>query len=170
MEQIDWSQGEYWKTANDTFTSKYGAITPELLSHLSMFHNRSPLAMILDTEFYFSDKTSSLRGVEAATKENTQFSVHNEYPICALIDGDLLRGFIDRLVVMRVNERIVAVDICDYKTDRLDESADKLQASVAHYRPQINAYRKAIAQMFALDPSQIGARLIFTHAGAQIPV
>ena len=170
MEQIEWSQGEYWETANDTFTSKYGVISPELLSHLSMFHNRSPLAMILNTEFYFSDSTSSLRGVEAATKENTQFSVHNEYPICASIDGDLLRGFIDRLVVMRVDERIVAVDICDYKTDRLDDSADNLQASVAHYRPQINAYRKAIAQMFALDPPQIGARLIFTSVGVQISV
>lgn len=170
MEQIEWSQGAYWETADQTFTSKYGAVSPELQTHLAMFLEHSPLAMILNRKFYFDDDTSPLQVFEGATKETTQFSVHNEYPICASIDGELLRGFIDRLVIMRVNEQIIAVDICDYKTDRLNDLTEELKTTVSHYRPQITAYRKAIAQMFALKPSQIGARLIFTHVGAQIPV
>jgi len=81
-----------------------------------------------------------------------------------------LRGFIDRLVIMRVGERIVAVDICDYKTDHVDPDTDELKGRISHYRPQITAYRKAIAQMFALEQSQIGARLIFTSAGVQVSI
>jgi ATP-dependent helicase/nuclease subunit A len=128
------------------------------------------LAVTLNIDFYFDHSNSPLNELDCATKETTVFTVNNEFPICASIDGDLLRGFIDRLVIMRVDERIVAVDICDYKTDRINNNASKLQASVSHYRPQIAAYRNAIAQMFALEPLQIGARLIFTHAGVQIPV
>jgi ATP-dependent exoDNAse (exonuclease V) beta subunit len=135
-----------------------------------MFVENAPLANILKTEFYFNDPTSPLRGSAGPTPEFTKFKVYNEYPICASVDGNLLRGFIDRLVVMRVNQRIVAVDICDYKTDRVGEGTEELTASVSHYRPQVTAYRKAIAQMFALESAQIGTRLIFTHAGVQVSV
>jgi len=71
---------------------------------------------------------------------------------------------------MRVNHHIVAVDVCDYKTDRVEDGTEELTASVSHYQPQVTAYRKAIAQMFALESAQIGARLIFTHAGVQVSV
>jgi len=170
MEQIDWAKGSYWDAAMETFTSKYGDVSRELQSHLAMFVENAPLANILTTDFYFDEPTSPLRGSNGPTPESTKFTVHNEYPICASVDGNLLRGFIDRLVVMRVNHQIIAVDICDYKTDRVDDGTEELTASVSHYRPQVTAYRKAIAQMFALESAQIGARLIFTHAGVQVSV
>jgi ATP-dependent exoDNAse (exonuclease V) beta subunit len=170
LEQIYWAQGPYWEVAKDRFAEKYGNVSPELQSHLAMFLEDAPLSAILNTDFYFDELTSPLNGLAGASPDETQFTVHNEYPICASVDGNLLRGFIDRLVVMQVNERIVAVDICDYKTDRVDDDTRELKASVAHYRPQVTAYRKAIAQMFALQPSQIGARLIFTHPGVQVAV
>jgi ATP-dependent helicase/nuclease subunit A len=170
MEQIDWAEGPYWELATDTFTAKYGVVSPALQSHLEMFSENAPLSHILTTDFYFDESTSPLRGTDGSDSESIRFAVHNEYPICAAVDGTLLRGFIDRLVVMRVDNRIVAVDICDYKTDRVDPETDELKESISHYRPQIAAYRKAIAQMFALKQSQIGARLIFTSAGVQIAV
>ncbi|MCS5629249.1 MAG: PD-(D/E)XK nuclease family protein, partial [Pirellulaceae bacterium] len=145
-------------------------VSPALQSHLGMFTENAPLSHILTTDFYFDESTSPLSGSGGSDGESTQFTVHNEYPICASVDGTLLRGFIDRLVVMRVGDRIVAVDICDYKTDRVDPDTDELKKSISHYRPQIAAYRKAIAQMFALEQSQIGARLIFTSAGLQVAV
>jgi ATP-dependent exoDNAse (exonuclease V) beta subunit len=170
MEQIDWADGSYWDLATNAFTEKYGVVSPALQSHLAMFTENAPLAHILTTDFYFDESTSPLSRSNGSEKESTHFTVHNEYPICASVDGTLLRGFIDRLVVMRVDDRIVAVDICDYKTDRVDPDTDELKESISHYRPQISAYRKAIAQMFALEQSQIGARLIFTSAGVQIAV
>ena len=170
MEQIDWAQGSYWDAANEAFESKYGDVSEELQSHLTMFCENSPLAPLLTTNFYFDEPTSPLCGPDSPTQDDVQFTVHNEYPVCASVDGNLLRGFIDRLVVMRVAQQIVAVDICDYKTDRVHDGTDALKASVTHYRPQVIAYRKAIAQMFALESSQIGARLIFTHAGVQVEV
>jgi ATP-dependent helicase/nuclease subunit A len=170
MEQIEWAQGLYWEKATELFTIKYGSISDELQSHIAMFNENGPLALILNTNFYFEDMTSPLRQFDEPPQDAIHFSVHNEYPICATMDGNLLRGFIDRLVVMRVDQKIVAVDICDYKTDRVHMGTDELKARVSHYRPQIRAYRKAIAQMFALEPSQIGSRLIFTNAGVQVSV
>ena len=170
MEQIHWASGSYWDKAKNAFAGKYGDVSPALQSHLAMFTENAPLAHILTTDFYFDDSTSPLIGSNSSDKESTEFMVHNEYPICASVDGTLLRGFIDRLVIMRVGERIVAVDICDYKTDHVDPDTDELKGRISHYRPQITAYRKAIAQMFALEQSQIGARLIFTSAGVQVSI
>ncbi len=170
MEQIDWAQGPYWTMATDAFTAKYGEVSPELESHLAMFLQNAPLANILNKDFYFDEPTSPLTELTGATQKTIQFTVHNEYPICAFIDGELLRGFIDRLVVMRINELIVAVDICDYKTDRIGVGPEELQSSVSRYRPQIYAYKQSIAQMLALQPSQVGARLVFTHTGEQAAV
>lgn len=170
MEQIEWAAGSNWDMATNEFNSKYGEISPALQSHLAMFNESSPLASILTRDFYFDEPTSPLNAVNVSTRQSTDFTVHNEYPICASVEGTLLRGFIDRLVIMRVENQIVAVDICDYKTDGVDVGTDELQESISHYRPQITAYRKAIAQMFALEQSQIGARLIFTGAGVQVAV
>ena len=170
MEQIHWAGDSSWDEARARFTAKYGDVSPELQSHLKKFDENAPLASILDTGFYFDDPTSPLHAVDGPTPSTTQFTVHNEYPICASIDGNLLRGFIDRLVIMRVNQQIVAVDICDYKTDRVDDNTDGLTVKISHYRPQVTAYRKAISQMLVLEPSQIGARLIFTYPGVQVAV
>tara|TARA_B110000438_G_scaffold290123_1_gene325496 strand:- start:7046 stop:10180 length:3135 start_codon:yes stop_codon:yes gene_type:complete len=170
MEQIDWAEGSYWDVATNEFNSKFGDVSSALQTHLAMFTENAPLAHILTTDFYFDESTSPLNGSDGWNREATRFAVHNEYPICASVDGTLLRGFIDRLVVMRVDDRIVAVDICDYKTDRVAPDTDELQEYISHYRPQITAYRKAIAQMFALEHSQIGARLIFTSVGVQVAV
>ena len=170
MEQIDWAEGAFWESAMEAYTAKYGVVNSELQTHIAVFNDGGPLAPLLRTEFYFSDCTSPLNAIEEATPETTHFTVHNEFPICASVTGVLLRGFIDRLVVMRVNESIVAVDICDYKTDRVDDGTAEFKASVSHYRPQIHAYKHAVAQMLALHPSQIGARLIFTHAAVQVSI
>lgn len=165
MEQIHWAQGAYYQEARSAFSSKYGDISSELQSHLLMFMENGPLSPILTTDFYFNEPTSPLHGLENITVESANFTVHNEYPICATVDGTLLRGFVDRLVIVRLNDTIIAVDICDFKTDRVDGDSQELKERVSHYRPQINAYKKAIAQMFDLQLSKIGARLIFTHAG-----
>jgi hypothetical protein len=37
---------------------------------------------------------------------------------------------------------------------------------VEYYRPQLDAYRRAIAEVFRLDPRKITARLLFVEPGA----
>ena len=88
----------------------------------------------------------------------------------------LLSGTIDRLVLLYNGESVVAADILDYKTDSLaDESqtadsvaADSVAATdklVAHYRPQLEAYRRAIGSMYGLPLELVSARLLFVARG-----
>lgn len=86
-------------------------------------------------------------------------------------DDVLLNGSIDRLVLLRHGDRIVAADIVDYKTDSVPTPAD-IDAKVETYRPQIEAYRRAVAQFTGLDTARITARLLFTGPGTirQVPL
>ena len=85
----------------------------------------------------------------------------------AVRDGDtIVTGSVDRLVLMRQDTKIVAADIIDFKTDAV--SADdkrSLDEKIAFYRPQLEAYRRAVAKMTGLDAERISARLLFVTAG-----
>ena len=62
--------------------------------------------------------------------------------------------------------RVVAADVVDYKTDAVaQDAAPNLDHLVAHYQPQIEAYRRAVAGMFRLDRTRIAARLVFVSPG-----
>ena len=81
-------------------------------------------------------------------------------------EGRLLSGIIDRLVLLYDQDRLVAADILDYKTDSVDpQDIEKLDGLVAHYQPQLEAYRKAVAKMYRLSTVSIVARLLFVSAG-----
>ncbi|HUY36609.1 MAG TPA: UvrD-helicase domain-containing protein [Pirellulales bacterium] len=85
----------------------------------------------------------------------------------AIRDGDaILTGALDRLVVAERDGRPLAADLVDFKTDLVDDdSREGLKAIVAHYRPQIEAYRRAVARCTGLPPDRISARLVFVGAG-----
>lgn len=89
--------------------------------------------------------------------------VQNERPFAITDKEGLLTGFVDRLVFGFDGDKLLHVDILDYKTDRFDEKGlDKLVAKkVDHYRPQLEAYRQAISKLTNLPLKQITARLLF---------
>jgi ATP-dependent exoDNAse (exonuclease V) beta subunit len=75
----------------------------------------------------------------------------------------LVRGQLDRVVVARADGRPVAAELVDYKTDRVTIGSRTLTERVDHYRPQLNAYRKAVAQLLGLDLKSVSASLMFTE-------
>jgi ATP-dependent exoDNAse (exonuclease V) beta subunit len=80
-------------------------------------------------------------------------------------------GSLDRVVWLADGERVVAADVIDFKTDMLlpgDELS--LAARTAHYRPQLEAYRRAITAMCRLPAECIAARLVFPFAGQVVDV
>ena len=105
------------------------------------------------------------------TKPSSTLEVCRERKF-AVLDGDeLLRGAIDRLVLTRSGDRVVAADIIDFKTDTLppgDKSA--LADRVEFYRPQLAAYRRAVAKMWALEERAITTRLVFLATGSVVSV
>jgi ATP-dependent helicase/nuclease subunit A len=101
----------------------------------------------------------------------------DEYPSGATVecevpilhrDGEvLLEGVVDRLVLVPgAGGAPAAAVVLDYKTDALAPEADALDARARHYRPQMEAYRRAVAASIGLKDSAVECRLIFLSAGA----
>ena len=100
-----------------------------------------------------------------AQRPNCASRVLREYPFACRVKQTLISGVIDRLVLWSEADRIVAAELLDFKTDAVAESGAALEAQIAEYRPQLETYRQAVAQLFGLELSCIAARLIFLQPG-----
>jgi ATP-dependent exoDNAse (exonuclease V) beta subunit len=94
--------------------------------------------------------------------------VENERAFAVLLEENgapyLLTGFIDRLVVTYDGETPIAAEVIDHKTDHID-SPETLAERTEHYRPQLEAYRGAVARMTGLAETAITCRLLFLRTG-----
>ncbi len=94
--------------------------------------------------------------LEATAENERGFAIHE--------GGQLLSGFVDRLVLLSQGPETVAAEIIDYKTDPLDaDDAKQVTDKVNFYAPQLNAYRRAVAKVTHLPAERIAARLLFVE-------
>jgi ATP-dependent exoDNAse (exonuclease V) beta subunit len=85
-----------------------------------------------------------------------------------ILDGQWVTGTFDRVVVRRDkagNPR--EVEVFDFKSDNVTKASD-IAATAERYRPQIELYRRALAQAFGLSLERIRAALIFTAPGRRV--
>ena len=83
--------------------------------------------------------------------------------------GRLLQGSFDRVAVRQdAPGRATGAVVIDFKSDRID--AADLDERVEHYRPQLQAYRRAAAALLRLDPEAVTAELVFLRLGAVVDV
>ncbi|MEC9091477.1 MAG: PD-(D/E)XK nuclease family protein, partial [Planctomycetota bacterium] len=95
-----------------------------------------------------------------------RLEVHNERRFVVSDSGAMLSGAIDRLVLIYDNDQLLAVDIVDFKTDKIDaDDPAAIEQRALHYKPQIEAYRRAVSTMFKLDLERICGRLVFVCGG-----
>ncbi len=98
-------------------------------------------------------------------------TVHNERAFAVRIDDRILNGFIDRLVLLERDGKPAAADVIDFKTDQLASGDHKaVQKRTDIYRPQLIAYRDAVASMLGLPASCISARLMFVAIDQQVQI
>jgi ATP-dependent helicase/nuclease subunit A len=92
--------------------------------------------------------------------------VERELPFLHRVPDGILQGYIDRLVLIQEGGRVVAAEVLDFKTDVLDGAdVGAVTEKVAFYRPQIDAYRTAVAGRYRLDPSAVSGKLLFLRPG-----
>jgi ATP-dependent exoDNAse (exonuclease V) beta subunit len=84
-------------------------------------------------------------------------------------DDALVSGTIDRLTLCSRDGRLVAADVLDYKTDAV-VSPGEIAERAGIYRPQLEAYRRAVSSLTALPLERISARLLFVEAGVNVPI
>ncbi|MDR3710159.1 MAG: UvrD-helicase domain-containing protein [Capsulimonadaceae bacterium] len=81
--------------------------------------------------------------------------------------GDrVTEGVFDRVLLVDRGNKIVRASIIDFKTDDVPKSAVAIRA--VGYRPQMDAYRQALAKMLDLEESKICATLTFLAPGVSI--
>lgn len=98
-------------------------------------------------------------------------TVEREAPFIHRDDGTVLEGIIDRLVLLRRDGRVSGAVVIDYKTDGVTVGdAGALQAKVDHYRPQLEAYRRAVAGGYRIALDTVRCRLVVLQAGAVLEV
>lgn len=95
-----------------------------------------------------------------------ELELMRERPFAQLTGEDgaaeaLLHGAFDRAVVARSRGR---AELVDFKTDEL-EGAEAFSKRAEHYRPQLEAYRAALARITGLPKEAIGCRIAFVLAG-----
>ena len=97
--------------------------------------------------------------------------VWNERTFVVRREDTILRGTFDRLVVLFEGDRPVSADIIDFKSDSLD-AADPaaVEGKKELYRPQLEAYRSAAAQLYGLADDRIATRLVFVEPGVAVRV
>jgi len=92
--------------------------------------------------------------------------VERELPFLHRQAEGLLQGYVDRLVLVQEGGRVVEAEVLDFKTDVMAPSdSGALAARVEHYRPQIEAYREAVAGRYRLDLRQVAGTLLFLRTG-----
>ena len=86
--------------------------------------------------------------------------------------GGLRQGAIDRIVLHGKPRAWTRIEIVDFKTDRpLVEGDPNWSTSRAdHHRPQLHAYREAVAAEYNVDPKIISTSIVLLSSGEVIDV
>lgn len=92
--------------------------------------------------------------------------VEVERAFCVRDGGRIVNGRLDRLVWLTRPDGTLVAEVCDYKTDGVPP--DGLAAKVEHYRPQMEAYIRAVASFGNLPVSCVSATLLFTNLGRAV--
>ncbi len=75
--------------------------------------------------------------------------------------GHILNGTIDRLVLGLRGGTPLWAEVIDFKSDDVNGEAE-VTSRVEHYRPQIEAYKRAVGAIYGLEPDRVKACLVFT--------
>jgi ATP-dependent helicase/nuclease subunit A len=87
-----------------------------------------------------------------------------------ILDGDWVTGAFDRVAVTRnATGKADDIEVLDFKSDHVRSDAD-LARTAAGYRPQLELYRRALAQAFGIAGPRVRATLLFTGPGRRVPV
>jgi ATP-dependent helicase/nuclease subunit A len=100
----------------------------------------------------------------------TRLEIERERRFVVPEGGKLWTGSLDRIVWLSDESGTVAADILDFKTDAIGDDQAALAQRTEHYRPQLEAYRHAVARLGNLPAERVAARLVFTFAARIIDV
>jgi ATP-dependent exoDNAse (exonuclease V) beta subunit len=177
FEKISWlddgvpSDGELRDVAEKLRTDLPAESLRDLDKHLSIFRgwlDASDVRAVLERSTYADPRQCGFPRalVPCWTKTMRPLQVETERRFLVRDGAKFWNGSFDRIVWLGDGERTVAADLIDFKTDAIrrgDPAA--LEERTEHYRPQLEAYRRAVTLLAGLPLERVAARLVFTCAG-----
>jgi ATP-dependent helicase/nuclease subunit A len=122
-----------------------------------------PAAVLHDVERQFRASLAAPEVRQALRRPAGDVTLWREKPFELLLDGELLAGQFDRVVVRRAAAgHVEQVCLFDYKSNRVEGDA-LLRAAAAQYREQMRLYTLALHRL--LGPAPVTAQLVFTRVG-----
>ncbi|GAB5444128.1 MAG: hypothetical protein Fues2KO_44770 [Fuerstiella sp.] len=107
-----------------------------------------------------------LQQFKEAGPDRIRLEVHNEHPFAVRDEGELMSGFIDRLVLIYIDNQLTACDIIDFKTDTFAFDDQQLfDAKVQFYKDQLESYRRVVARLYRIPVAHVVTRLFMLGAG-----
>jgi ATP-dependent helicase/nuclease subunit A len=143
------------------------------LSEFQTFLAKPNLAALLRQKDYAAAEVQGFgtKARQLLARKKLKLRARNEYPFAHRAGTELRQGRIDRLVLFSDGPDVVAAEIIDFKTDRIDNQPGRTLAErTEHYRPQMAAYKETVARLYELPPDFVAARLAFIQADEMVSV
>ncbi|MEN6557788.1 MAG: UvrD-helicase domain-containing protein, partial [Thermoguttaceae bacterium] len=95
-----------------------------------------------------------------------RWRVWRERPFAVRQGDAIVHGTIDRLVTLQDVDRVVAAEVVDFKSDAIPEDDPRaIDIRAEFYRPQLEAYRRAVMQLYGLTADRVSVRLLWIVGG-----
>jgi ATP-dependent exoDNAse (exonuclease V) beta subunit len=181
LAEIEWLDGGL--PSDDRLRQIAAQLRPEIgpladnldlpLANVRRWLAAAPIAKVLSRSFYDAPKNLGLPALNptAWNPGEIELEVLREHPF-AIRDGDeILSGAIDRLVLIKRAGQLLAADILDFKTDELppNDSA-AVAARTDFYRPQMEAYCRAVGKLLQIESDRMGARIVYLNSSIVNPI
>ena len=170
LDEAAWPEDEQLRAKAD----EIGAGNLDVSKLIGEFHAmlRSPkIAWGLTRKSYVPPKglplpSELLQRLDQAEPSQIRLEVHNEHSFAVREGGEIVSGFIDRLVLIFLDNQLVACDVIDFKTDTFAfDDTKAFAAKIEFYQEQLDSYRRVVARLYRLPVSHVSTRLFMVGAG-----
>jgi len=143
---------------------------PEAILHDWLASSRETEAVRRDVVSQFKRALTAPAMREALARPTEPVLLWREKHFEVVIDNRLVTGTFDRVTILQdARGRAVSACILDYKSDRAD-TPEAVTRAIHLYRPQLQMYTQALAQILGLPPKAISSQLAFTRSGEVVEV
>ncbi|MFN3190953.1 MAG: PD-(D/E)XK nuclease family protein [Aureliella sp.] len=174
FEQIEWIE-DFKINRKDLQTLAQTTLSAEELQRVSVKQAISDFEDLLElenTRHVLSQQRYSLVWPEGDSDVNQHIEVDNERELSLKLNDDIIVGSIDRLVVTYREGRPYSAEIIDFKTDRFDPAMNLLwlDERTEVHRPQLEAYRDAVAYLYKIPTERISTFLLMFATDELVPL
>lgn len=112
------------------------------------------------------DNPAIRKVLSRGSRDPKTLGLRHEEKFVRMVENAVQLGFIDRLEYEIDGSNTVAATVIDFKTDNI--SAEQTKKAAENYRPQLEAYRDASAEILKIDAKKVRMVVLYVSAGVAV--